>query len=697
MAKRASAGARPKGVRRILFVLFIAGLLVVATGASLFYIQQAASVNQTWLDQRADLSAQIALLTKVSREASQGLEPDFRALTDLTVKPEAGGFEEGQRDFGSLIDTFRIGDSTNGMPPLPGEYQEDVAELRAVWDENLPVMGAILDNSTIYQGATSAVAQIIDGVRAVRTSYEQVPASGLLTLQLLRLERMLTTARALIGLGPDVGAVIADLQTLRANFERGHQAIKASTAGPSAGLLDQAGTDFEGVAAAVDNVVGSADDLAKYQEAAGGFLGASTSIITAGNAVEQDIIDALDASKIDTRLPYLLGALAVLALIVVFALFVTDARRRANEATDRDSRQQKAILDLLNEITGLADGDLTVTAKVSEDFTGAIADSINYTIGSMRGLVGTINATSTNLASAASKTSDIARKLTQASERQAKEVVNVTTAIVASSQQLDQVAGRAEKLAADAQASVQVAHSGAQTVNRTIQNMGALREQIQDTSKRIKRLGESSQEIGNIIEFINDIAEQTNTLALNASIQAAMAGEQGRGFAVVADEVQRLAERAANATRQIESLVKTIQADTTEAIISMERSTSNVVSGAKSAEEAGQALTQVEGASNDLARLIQEISGQARSQSAAASKIAGTMQVIRDIAVQTSGSAGQTADAVGNLTLLSDKLRESVSGFKLPGDAASVYATAAFEALEIRETPGIVNPAEAAT
>jgi twitching motility protein PilJ len=314
---------------------------------------------------------------------------------------------------------------------------------------------------------------------------------------------------------------------------------------------------------------------------------------------------------------------------------------------------------------------------VTEDFTGAIADSINYTVGSMRSLVGTITDTSVEIASAASSTADTARKMNQASERQAKEVANVTNAIVASSQQLEKVAGSAESLARDAQKSVQVAHNGAETVNRTIQNMAALREQIQDTAKRIKRLGESSQEIGNIIEFINDISEQTNTLALNASIQAAMAGEQGRGFAVVADEVQRLAERAANATRQIENLVKTIQADTTEAIVSMERSTANVVAGAKSAEEAGQALTQVEGTSNDLARLITDISTQARGQSAAASKIAGTMQVIRDIAIQTAGSAAQTADAVGNLNALSEKLRQSVAGFKLPAHTTPAPAAPA--------------------
>src|SRR3546814_256338 len=202
---------------------------------------------------------------------------------------------------------------------------------------------------------------------------------------------------------------------------------------------------------------------------------------------------------------------------------------------------------------------------------------------------------------------------------------------------MQQVASQAERLAQQAQASVQVAHDGAGTVNRTILGMTALREQIQDTSKRIKRLGESSQEIGNIIEFINDIAEQTNTLALNASIQAAMAGEAGRGFAVVADEVQKLAERAATATRQIETLVKTIQADTQEAITSMERSTHNVVTGATSAEEAGQALSKVESSSQNLSQLITEIANSARNQSAAATRIAGTMQVIRDIAVETSG------------------------------------------------------------
>jgi twitching motility protein PilJ len=647
----AKVDSRPRGVRRILFLAIVAGLFVAGTVGSFVYIQDIATRNQAWLDTRLDLKANIDQLTKISREASQGLEPDFRALTDLTVKQE--GSTEGSRDFGSLIDTFRTGDPLNNMDPLPADFQPDVDELRTVWNDNQPAIQGILANAEAYKRTTSNVALILDAVNTTRTTYEQLPP-----------ERIATTARSLTGLGPDVNAAVEQLKRLQADFQAG-QTVLQQTASMAAAIR-QATKDFDPIVQSIATLEADAAALGQYQEAAGGFLAAATNIITAGNAVDQDVLDAVSDRRLEPTVSYVLGAGAVVALILLVVFIILDARRRVTEAVDRDTRQQKAILELLDEITNLADGDLTVDVTVTEDFTGAIADSINYTVGSMRSLVGTINTTSAELSTAASSTADTARKMNQASERQAKEVANVTTAIVASSQQLEKVAGRAESLAQDAQRSVQVARNGAETVNRTIQNMTSLREQIQDTAKRIKRLGESSQEIGNIIEFINDISEQTNTLALNASIQAAMAGEQGRGFAVVADEVQRLAERAANATRQIENLVKTIQADTTEAIVSMERSTANVVAGAKSAEEAGQALTQVEGASNDLARLIQEISAQARGQSAAATKIAGTMQVIRDIAVQTAGSAAQTADAVGNLNALSDKLRQSVAGFKLP-------------------------------
>jgi twitching motility protein PilJ len=432
------------------------------------------------------------------------------------------------------------------------------------------------------------------------------------------------------------------------------------------GIARQAATDFAPALKASADLTDDAPALAKVQVAATALKTALPAAVSAQRRLAQS--HAFDAGTATSSLDPVVYGAGILALVFLagFVALAGNARRsREQLAEENESRQQQAILGLLDEITNLANGDLTVDVTVTEDFTGAIADSINYTVQTLRGLVGTINQTSEEIVASASSTRDTAARMSQDSDRQAREIAAAATAITATSGQLQEVAARAERIAVQAQTSVQIAHGGAGTVGRTIQNMAVLREQIQDTAKRIKRLGESSQEIGNITELINDIAEQTNTLALNASIQAAMAGDAGRGFAVVADEVQRLAERATSATRQIENLVKTIQADTNEAIISMERSTANVVSGAQSAEEAGQSLTQVEASSQELARSIQDISLAARQQSAEATKVAGTMQGIREIAVQTSGSADRTSQAVGELNLLSDKLRESVAGFKL--------------------------------
>jgi len=233
-------------------------------------------------------------------------------------------------------------------------------------------------------------------------------------------------------------------------------------------------------------------------------------------------------------------------------------------------------------------------------------------------------------------------------------------------QAIDQMSNDATESAEVAQRSVEIASNGAETVRRTIQGMDSIREQIQETSKRIKRLGESSQEIGDIVELIDDIADQTNILALNAAMQAAMAGEAGRGFAVVADEVQRLAERSGNATKQIEALVKTIQSDTNEAVNSMEASTSGVVSGANLAEEAGEALSEIESVSKYIADLTQKISGSAQQQSAAATGVNDTMVVIQQITTQTSDGTNRTAASIGNLAELATDLQKSVAGFRLP-------------------------------
>lgn len=333
---------------------------------------------------------------------------------------------------------------------------------------------------------------------------------------------------------------------------------------------------------------------------------------------------------------------------------------------EQNRHNQDAILQLLDEMGDLADGDLTVSATVTEDITGAIADSINYTIDALRDLVENINSTTVHVASAAQETQATAIHLTDASEHQAQQITEVSTAITDMAGSIEQVSQNASQSSEVAKQSVDLASEGNNAVKDAITGMDTIREHIQETSKRIKRLGESSQEIGDIVELINDIAEQTNILSLNAAIQATMAGEAGRGFAVVADEVQRLAERSGNATKQIDALVRTIQSDTNEAISSMEKSTAGVVSGAKLTQDAGAALVQIETVSHQLANLIDNISDAAKQQAQAAVSTSNSMNVIQEITMQTSTGTNESAASIGRLLDLTNDLRKSVSGFTLP-------------------------------
>jgi len=372
-------------------------------------------------------------------------------------------------------------------------------------------------------------------------------------------------------------------------------------------------------------------------------------------------------------------AMVVLALLLVGGLIVLHSKssvfeRMAKEQSAQNERNQQAILRLLDEMGSLADGDLTVEATVTEDITGTIADSFNFAIEELRKLVATVNDTALMVDTATKQTENTAAHLAKAADNQAKEINAATESIVSMAASIEEVSGNAERSSDVARHSVEVAHKGGEAVRRTIDGMNTIRETIQETSKRIKRLGESSQEIGNIIELINDIAEQTNILALNASIQASMAGEAGRGFAVVADEVQRLAERSTNATKQIEVLVRTIQADTNEAVISMERSTTDVVGGALLAENAGAALDEIEQVSNQIASLVQNISGSARQQAGAAADVTRRTTRLKEIGDQTGKATGATAASISKLSQLATELRKTVEGFALPSDMMQASA-----------------------
>jgi twitching motility protein PilJ len=431
------------------------------------------------------------------------------------------------------------------------------------------------------------------------------------------------------------------------------------------------------------------------------LIGIAALLVVAGVVLEVTRSGLSDAWLFVVFAAATLAALGLLWLGLKRLRRTTESQRLAVEAQRTESdRNQQAILRLLDELSSLADGDLTVQATVTEDITGAIADSINYAVDALRGLVTTINQSAIQLDSAARQTQALAQHLAKSSGAQSKQIAAATETAGAVATATEEVSGNAERAADVARHSVDIAHKGGDAVRRTIDGMNAIRETIQDTSKRIKRLGESSQEIGNIVELINDIAEQTNILALNASIQASMAGEAGRGFAVVADEVQRLAERAANATKQIEVLVRTIQTDTNEAVVSMERSTTDVVGGALLAENAGAALEEIEQVSNQIASLVQNISASSRQQSSAVQNIARNMQVLKEISAQTADSTSATSAAIAKLAELSAGMRKAAAGFRLPG-APDPSATGTFKRPEdpagSPHASGAPHPAEPRT
>lgn len=670
-------------------LIYIAGLIVmmVLMLYNFYVVTSHDTLGANYVTKSTELRVLSQRIAKNAIEAAKGNADAFTFL------------EQARIDFGLAWDQVKNGDPTSGFDAnsvFVTGAQKEVKAVDGIWQRVSENADVILQGRQTVVDLHDVAKVLGNTIPILQEEYDLVvqtllenraPASqvAVATRQSLLAERIIRSVNKVLEGGE--GAVMAadsfgqDTQKfgrVLTGMLEGDAALNITRVKDEDAIesLNEIADQFAEVNESVDEILESSPELFQVRKAADDIFVDSQTLLNETGALVSRFVDTTLPGIWSTITGIAAGGIALMFLILVFVSTQSQTRRnlaiegkRREEEEEQNQRNQEAILRLLDELSDLADGDLTIQTTVTEDFTGAIADSINFTIDQLRSLVSTINETAVQVSSAAQETQATAMHLAEASEHQAQEIAGASAAINEMAVSIDQVSANAAESAAVAERSVSIANKGAEVVQNTIHGMDTIREQIQETSKRIKRLGESSQEIGDIVSLINDIADQTNILALNAAIQASMAGEAGRGFAVVADEVQRLAERASAATKQIEALVKTIQTDTNEAVISMEQTTSEVVRGARLAQDAGVALEEIENVSSNLADLIQNISNAARQQAASAGHISNTMNVIQEITSQTSAGTTATANSIGNLAELAVQMRNSVAGFKLPESA----------------------------
>lgn len=666
--------------QRSLGVYLATGFLIfslIFVAVTFFKLADDAQDEQEWMSQATQVQVTSQQLTKLAGESAAGNLDAFLELRNA------------RSTIAKAMEKLRIGSTANNLPATPKAVDLPMKELSLSWNRMRSNTSSILDREKLIlelASASNIVQENIPGIQKnTDSSIRALTKSGAPTnqvvfasRQLVLADRILRRVSEVLQGGSNAVSAAENLANdqllfeqvinalLRGNSKLGVTKVRNADALQSLGRVKSL---FETIKPPITSILDSSSDLFEVRGAADEiFLGSSNVFDNAAS------LKSAIAELPQTRLwPSLTAAVIGLALMVsmVWILvysFLSAERRRAKTAARANKKNQEAILKLLDEMSSLADGDLTVQASVTEDITGAIADSVNFAIEQLRELVKGIKFTAQEVAGSAMATRGSTSELAKAAEAQAEQVGEAAKTIQKMSESFDSMAKRSSESSEVAQKSVDIANTGGKKVRETIEGMDTIRDQIQGTSKRIKRLGESTQEIGDIVELINGFAEQTNVLALNAAIQAASAGGAGKGFAVVADEVQQLAESATHSTRRIESLVQTIQTDTFEAVVSMESTISEVVSGARLAQDAGTALEHIERVSNDLSKLIASISGEAHQQSANATDISDLMRKVQELSIQASEGSSLAARSVEDLAELVMQLSDSVTDFKLPED-----------------------------
>jgi twitching motility protein PilJ len=652
---------------------FLLSGMVLAIIAVIWFLivnVQRGDTESKFVGQSSQLLMLSQRLAKDAREAVLGQEIAFKTLKDSRDR------------FDAIMNNLRYGNQQEGIQSSPVEVLPQLEGVIKLWAPKA------------NEGLRAQVDQILSQEKALFAMRDDVQAINQLSPQLLAVSDEIVEAGTAAGMR-ERDLYLASRQGMLSQriakdvnlFAQGgnEAAVAAAQFGKDARLfqdtqaalrktaprrvipkIDESTAVFNQVNGHIQSILSNAAELFVSQRASQQIFEESDPLLKRANELV-DSYTSLGKERTSLQIAIVVASIAALAFFVLLARkLVSEAGDRAKSSAEQNRQTQDAILKLLDEMGDLADGDLTIQPEVTEQITGAIADSINYAVREMRSLVSRIKNAASQVAVASENSRQTATELTEAALRQAAQITEATNKMMAMAHSMDDMSKSAERSAEVAQGSVNTAKRGAQAVQDTIRGMDQMREQIQETAKRIKRLGESSQQIGEIVELINDIAEQTNILSLNAAIQAAMAGEAGRGFAVVADEVQRLAERSAEATKQIGDLVKTIQADTNEAVASMEQATHGVVEATRLADAAGQALGEIESVSEQLSNLIVNIARDAHRQSESATDISGNMAKIQETTTLTSTGTRQAAESIGKLSDLARELQASVAGFKLP-------------------------------